>query len=191
MPSPAPMTRPCGCGTWRRGAACASSKATRTPSEAWHESDDGSALSGSDDKTVRLWDVETGRCLRVLEGHTATSSVLRGAPINAMRSPARLDKTVRLWDVETGRCLRVLEGHTAEYLRAWRGAPMAAAPSPATRMAASGYGICRNSSPRREHRKSRTSLAGRRRTGPIHERQSPPRRRERRGQDGAFQATGC
>ena len=31
------------------------------------------ALSGGNDKTVRLWDVETGRCLRVLEGHTDTS----------------------------------------------------------------------------------------------------------------------
>ena len=30
------------------------------------------ALSGSPDKTVLLWDVETGRCLRVLEGHTYT-----------------------------------------------------------------------------------------------------------------------
>ncbi len=28
------------------------------------------ALTGSNDNTVRLWDVETGRCLRVLEGHT-------------------------------------------------------------------------------------------------------------------------
>jgi WD40 repeat protein len=28
------------------------------------------ALTGSGDNTVRLWDVETGRCLCVLEGHT-------------------------------------------------------------------------------------------------------------------------
>ena len=28
------------------------------------------ASPGRDDQTVRLWEVETGRCLRVLEGHT-------------------------------------------------------------------------------------------------------------------------
>ncbi|MBM3740313.1 MAG: hypothetical protein FJW39_31550, partial [Acidobacteria bacterium] len=41
----------------------------RVGSVAW--SPDGQrALSGSADNTVRLWEVETGRCERVLEGHT-------------------------------------------------------------------------------------------------------------------------
>jgi WD40 repeat protein len=26
--------------------------------------------SGSDDSTVRLWEVSTGQCLRILQGHT-------------------------------------------------------------------------------------------------------------------------
>ena len=47
VPSLAPMTRPCGCGTWRRGAACACSKATRGEvwSVAW-SADQRRALSG-------------------------------------------------------------------------------------------------------------------------------------------------
>ena len=28
------------------------------------------ALSGSVDKTLRLWEVSTGRCVRTFEGHT-------------------------------------------------------------------------------------------------------------------------
>ena len=112
-PSPAPMTRLCGCGTWRRGTACACSKATRQGAikVAW-SADDRRALSSSYDKTVRLWDVETGHCLRVLEGHTSN---VYGVAWSADRRRALSgsgDKTVRLWDVETGRCLRVLEGHT-------------------------------------------------------------------------------
>jgi small GTP-binding protein len=57
--------------------------------------------------------VETGHCLRVLEGHTdKVFSVAWSTDQHRVLSGSG-DKTVRLWDVETGRCLRVLEGHSA------------------------------------------------------------------------------
>ena len=35
------------------------------------------AISGSEDKKVRVWDLESGVCLEVLEGHTDTVGMLR------------------------------------------------------------------------------------------------------------------
>ncbi len=70
----------------------------------------GSALSGSADKTVRLWDVETGRCVRVLEGHSARVCVAF-SPEGGSALSGSADNTAQRWDVETGRCMRVLEGH--------------------------------------------------------------------------------
>jgi len=36
-------------------------------------SNEGSLIiSASKDETIRIWDVETGDCLKVLEGHTGT-----------------------------------------------------------------------------------------------------------------------
>jgi small GTP-binding protein len=70
------------------------------------------ALSGSYDKTLRLWDVETGRCLRVFEGHREAISNLAWAPDGGRALSVSSDQTVRLWNTETGRCLQVLTGHT-------------------------------------------------------------------------------
>jgi len=70
------------------------------------------ALSGSKDKTVRLWDVESGRCLRVLESHTNSVRSVAWSPDGQRALSGSEDHTVRLWDVQSGRCLRVLEGHT-------------------------------------------------------------------------------
>ncbi|MEL6777426.1 MAG: TIR domain-containing protein, partial [Cyanobacteria bacterium J06597_16] len=71
------------------------------------------ALSCSDDTTVRLWDVETGQALRVMEGHTGCVFSVAFSADGTRALSGSLDRTVRLWDAETGQALRVMEGHTS------------------------------------------------------------------------------
>jgi WD40 repeat protein len=69
-------------------------------------------LTGADDFTARLWDVQTGMTLHTFSGHTdqvrsvALSSDGRRAVTGSM------DNTARLWDAETGQVLRTFTGHT-------------------------------------------------------------------------------
>jgi WD40 repeat protein len=75
-------------------------------------SDGRRAVSGSFDNLVRVWNVDSGRCERVLEGHTdEVNSVALSRNGRRVVSGAA-DKTVRIWELESGQCERVLEGHT-------------------------------------------------------------------------------
>ncbi len=88
---------------------------SRVDSLAW-SSDERRILSGSCDKTLRLWDAVKGKCLCVFEGHT---DIINGVAWSANQHhviSCSSDKTVRLWDAEKGNCLRILEGHTAEVI---------------------------------------------------------------------------
>jgi small GTP-binding protein len=62
---------------------------------------------------MRLWDLKTGGCLRVLEGHSNSVWSVAWSPDGRRVASGSGDHTVRLWDVESGGCLRVLEGHSA------------------------------------------------------------------------------
>lgn len=68
-------------------------------------------LTGSDDTTIRLWNLETGRCLQVFEGHTGLVRCIAWSADQSRILSGSHDKSVRLWDTKTGRCLRVLNGH--------------------------------------------------------------------------------
>ena len=68
----------------------------------------GTLASGSDDHTVKVWDVATGECLRTLEGAGGRVLACAGGTL----ASGSADQTVKVWDAATGECLRTLEGHS-------------------------------------------------------------------------------
>ncbi len=71
------------------------------------------AVSGSRDGTVRVWDVESGRCLAKLKGHTDAVLGVAVSGDGRRALSASDGHTAWVWDLESGRCLAKLEGHTA------------------------------------------------------------------------------
>jgi len=69
------------------------------------------AVSASNDRTLRLWDLETGQTLRILQGHTDNISAVAITPDGRRAVSASWDRTLRVWDLETGQTIRILEGH--------------------------------------------------------------------------------
>ncbi len=70
------------------------------------------AVSGSDDATLRIWDLESGQCLRTLQGDGSSVGSL-GLDSQGKLLISDDDDRLRVWDVESGKCLGVLEGHSS------------------------------------------------------------------------------
>jgi WD40 repeat protein/serine/threonine protein kinase len=64
---------------------------------------------GSNDTSVRLWELATGKCLRIFEGHEDGVRVVTITPDGQRAVSGSLDKTVRIWDLATGECLQILK----------------------------------------------------------------------------------
>ncbi len=69
--------------------------------------------SGSADRTVRLWDPQTGRCLGVLDRHWDTVYAVAFSPDGQTLATGSNDATIRIRDVATREELTLLRGHSA------------------------------------------------------------------------------
>ena len=73
-------------------------------------------VTGSDDKTARVWDASTGAGLFQLEGHKGAVRGVAVTPDGARIVTGSADNTARVWDASTGAELLRLEGHTGPIL---------------------------------------------------------------------------
>ncbi len=72
----------------------------------------GKITAGSFGKTIRVWDVSTGKEVMLLEGHEkSTLPVCFNASGDRILSGS-LDQTVRLWRIDSGQVIEKMEGHS-------------------------------------------------------------------------------
>ena len=75
------------------------------------------AVSACADRNLRVWDLASGRCLRLLRGHTDSVDAVAVTPDGRRAVSGSEDNTLRVWDLASGASLRVLAGH-ANWVRA-------------------------------------------------------------------------
>jgi hypothetical protein len=77
-------------------------------------SPDGKLVLSGGDKRLKLWNIDTGECLRTFKGHTKKVNSVSFSHDGKFALSGSGDNTLKLWDIDTGECLRTFEGHTYE-----------------------------------------------------------------------------
>ncbi|MBN3873921.1 MAG: hypothetical protein HWQ23_27725, partial [Nostoc sp. JL33] len=75
--------------------------------------DGKTAVSGSLDKTLKVWDLQTGKEISTLTGHNRSVNAVAIAPDGKTAVSGSLDKTLKVWDLQTGKEISTLTGHNS------------------------------------------------------------------------------
>jgi len=73
--------------------------------------------SGSDDKTIKLWEISTKKVIKTLKGHKSEVTAVAFSPDGKyiVSGDNKEDSALKLWEVSSGREVRSLEGQLAVY----------------------------------------------------------------------------
>ena len=67
-------------------------------------------VSGSNDKKIKIWNANTGECLRTLAAHDHLVRALAFDPLSGRLVSGSYDRTVKVWDWRTGKMVREFRG---------------------------------------------------------------------------------
>ena len=68
--------------------------------------------SASDDRTVRVWEVEKARLVYTFTDHTSYVFCVACHPQSTLLVSGGFDETIRLWDLQRGTCHRTISAHS-------------------------------------------------------------------------------
>jgi WD40 repeat protein len=78
-------------------------------------SKDGKYIAtGSEDRTIKLWDILTGREIRTILGHSDKINSILFSPDSRYIASASSDNTIKIFEIETGLEYMTLTGHSRE-----------------------------------------------------------------------------
>lgn len=69
-------------------------------------------ISGSEDKTIKLWESDTGKEIRTFKGHSGWIYSVCFSTDGQYIFSGSYDNTVKLWEIATGREIRTFNGHS-------------------------------------------------------------------------------
>lgn len=72
--------------------------------------------TASTDKTIKVWNLQSGKQLYILQGHNKEVWALASSPEGNKLASGGGDNTIKLWDLESGTLLNTLESHEGRVL---------------------------------------------------------------------------
>ncbi|MBW4466599.1 MAG: pentapeptide repeat-containing protein [Pegethrix bostrychoides GSE-TBD4-15B] len=67
----------------------------------------GRLASCSSDKTIRIWDIQTGNCQQVLDGQSGSIWAIAFSPDGSLLASGSDESAIRLWNLQTGSCRKL------------------------------------------------------------------------------------